>query len=503
MTEAIIVSGVLGSGKTTVVNRLIPGIRGKNLTTGAMVNDIGQLNVDAARIELDKRDITDYTSGCVCCERREDLLRTLGSMDIGRYDVLLIEPTGAANPLEIADTVTEYGLRLSHLVATVPVKHFNAVKTRRSLNAGLEAASVVCTSWMNGDPTKEEQVKFYLEQKGVRAPRIPIDRISYDAISEMPFWSPEVLLGSRVSHDHGHHSHEHYNRSAKPLDPSLTMEETEKLLRELAGEGIERAKGIIPQYKKQFDIVNGDLVISDYRGSGVMPFGVFISQGRIDSPAIRALTGNRSNESLDFAVEGSTHDDYLGVFNYYYGRASSCNTSVGGVVSSNFEGPDEAYTAAKELLLKYGDENPLRLALVPYVDIRLKAMQELAHSSQPDRAYAGVMLGSFMMQMLGEHDGIRFDSLTDPSHLDSIKKAAPDFYSHLADFDETAYEKVGSYDNYGRYFHRMAVQGAPFVEPELRKKAYANMAVVYDTHGKKDIASLWRDLWVNEARASI
>jgi G3E family GTPase len=106
--NTIVVAGVLGSGKTTVINQLVPGVKKEGLKVSAVVNDIGQLNVDSARVSLAENDIIGYASGCICCERKEDLTKALDQIKGRDLDILVIEPTGAANPLDIIDAVMDY-----------------------------------------------------------------------------------------------------------------------------------------------------------------------------------------------------------------------------------------------------------------------------------------------------------------------------------------------------------------------------------------------------------
>jgi hypothetical protein len=166
------------------------------------------------------------------------------------------------------------------------------------------------------------------------------------------------------------------------------------------------------------------------------------------------------------------------------------------VVQSNFEAPDEAYSAAKEITLKFSDDKPLRLALVPYNDIRLKGLEELETSNQSNRAYVGVMLGSFLIQMLSERDGIKWYDLVDPEQLKRIKEfAVPAYFRHLADFDDSDIEPVRNYDAYSNFFVEMATESRSLVSHHALSKAAENMSLVYERNDKSAIASKWRELY--------
>lgn len=104
-----VLSGFLGAGKTTVLNHVLHNKDG--MRVAVIVNDMGEINVDAKLIEkeqtLSKTEerLVEMSNGCICCTLREDLLVEVGRLAReGRFDYLLIEGTGIAEPLPIAQT---------------------------------------------------------------------------------------------------------------------------------------------------------------------------------------------------------------------------------------------------------------------------------------------------------------------------------------------------------------------------------------------------------------
>ena len=123
-----IVSGFLGSGKTTVLNRALSGDHGKKIAV--LVNEIGEIGLDASLIEGGES-FVELDNGCLCCALNEDLVITLA--EIGKRDDLdqvLIETTGIADPLPIGHSVTRTELggryRLDALVSTVDALNVEA-----------------------------------------------------------------------------------------------------------------------------------------------------------------------------------------------------------------------------------------------------------------------------------------------------------------------------------------------------------------------------------------
>jgi G3E family GTPase len=119
-----VLSGFLGAGKTTLLNHVLNNRQG--LRVAVIVNDMSEINVDAQLVRgggaalsrLDER-LVAMSNGCICCTLREDLLIEVARLaQAGRFDYLLIESTGIAEPLPVAETFTfmdEWGVSLGDL----------------------------------------------------------------------------------------------------------------------------------------------------------------------------------------------------------------------------------------------------------------------------------------------------------------------------------------------------------------------------------------------------
>ncbi|ELY97005.1 cobalamin synthesis protein P47K [Natrialba chahannaoensis JCM 10990] len=106
-----VLSGTLGAGKTTTLNHVLRESGDRDLAV--LVNDMGDVNVDAdlvaesSDISADEAELVELSNGCICCELRGDLLDAISGLTREReFDAIVIESTGVAEPLPVAQTLT-------------------------------------------------------------------------------------------------------------------------------------------------------------------------------------------------------------------------------------------------------------------------------------------------------------------------------------------------------------------------------------------------------------
>ena len=109
-TPVLLLTGYLGSGKTTLVNRILNNKRG--IKFAVIVNDIGEVNIDASLIEkggiVGKNDdsLVALQNGCICCTLKMDLIEQLHDITrTHRFDYIVIEASGICEPVPIAQTI--------------------------------------------------------------------------------------------------------------------------------------------------------------------------------------------------------------------------------------------------------------------------------------------------------------------------------------------------------------------------------------------------------------
>jgi G3E family GTPase len=129
---ATVVTGFLGSGKTTLINRILTEQHGKKLAV--IVNEFGAVSIDGQLVVHDEQaQLVEFNNGCLCCTVRGDLIDTLDRLQqrAGTLDGILIETTGLADPAPVASTFfvadeVKANIRLDAFVTVVDAVNLDA-----------------------------------------------------------------------------------------------------------------------------------------------------------------------------------------------------------------------------------------------------------------------------------------------------------------------------------------------------------------------------------------
>jgi G3E family GTPase len=159
-----IIGGFLGAGKTTLLKNLIENAQGRRLAL--LVNDFGQLNIDAALIRASGADSIELSNGCVCCSLGDDLLTQLIKLenefekDLGKFDHVVIEASGVADPWKIAQIGLVAGAyRLDSVIVVIDTQTIDALLmdelTEDSVTRQLARADIVLAN--KADLSSDEQ----------------------------------------------------------------------------------------------------------------------------------------------------------------------------------------------------------------------------------------------------------------------------------------------------------------------------------------------------------
>jgi G3E family GTPase len=125
-----ILTGFLGSGKTTLVNRILAGAH--RMRVGVLVNEFGELGIDARLLASRRSPVVELLSGCICCASEGDLMRGLNTLlgDGAALDAVVIETSGLADPWPIVHALESRrlarDLRLWSVVTLVDAENYDA-----------------------------------------------------------------------------------------------------------------------------------------------------------------------------------------------------------------------------------------------------------------------------------------------------------------------------------------------------------------------------------------
>ncbi len=126
-----VLTGYLGAGKTTLLNRILTENHGRKYAV--VINEFGELGVDNDLVVDTDEEVFEMNNGCICCTVRGDLIRIVGGLmkRRGKFDGIIIETTGLANPAPVAQTFfVDEGVRartrLDAIVTVVDAKNLPA-----------------------------------------------------------------------------------------------------------------------------------------------------------------------------------------------------------------------------------------------------------------------------------------------------------------------------------------------------------------------------------------
>ena len=204
-----VLTGFLGAGKTTLLNHILTEQHGKRIAV--IENEFGEVGIDDAIVLDAEEEIFEMNNGCICCTVRGDLIRILGNLmrRKDRFDQILIETTGLADPAPVAQTFfvddeMSAQLRLDAIVTVVDAKHLvphlDEEKPEGVENEAVEqlafADRVVLNKIDLADNNELDEVETRIRQINPLPPiiRTQHGKVDLDAILEVGAFSLDRVL---------------------------------------------------------------------------------------------------------------------------------------------------------------------------------------------------------------------------------------------------------------------------------------------------------------------
>lgn len=134
-TPILLLTGYLGSGKTTLLNHILSNEEG--LKFAIIVNDIGEVNIDASLIQKggivgqdNSDDLVALQNGCICCTLKSDLMKQVAELiDAKKFDYIIIEASGVCEPEPIAQTICTMEQMLAGAQGEVAIPRLDCIVT--------------------------------------------------------------------------------------------------------------------------------------------------------------------------------------------------------------------------------------------------------------------------------------------------------------------------------------------------------------------------------------
>ena len=250
----VIISGHLGSGKTSLINNFLANAGG--IKVGVIVNDFGRINIDAMLVEQSTDELIALSNGCICCSLSNELDDSFNQLANAQsqLDLILIEASGVSNPTQMIELVfnsqNQY-IKLLDLIYVVDGANFEAMWREKPelVRTHIQTAKLILLN--KTDLISPEQVVLIETQLRETNPQATIIKTTHAE------FAPEILLDlpEITQLKLGQISRKHFNdyiavtfRETRPLDPILTT----YFLNHLPA-GIYRLKGWMYFGKKSVD----------------------------------------------------------------------------------------------------------------------------------------------------------------------------------------------------------------------------------------------------------
>lgn len=301
---SIIITGFLGSGKTTLIKHLLEtSLKGKKVAL--IENEIGEVSVDSVILKTENVEISELTAGCMCCTISGDFQNAVSDILKGvSPDVLLIETTGIANPLSIFMMLANDKRLILEAILTVADAEHLWLHLQENLVAEIQISICDMVVLNKIDFCSEAQLKAsenLVRQMNERAPifkvvqgKIPPELLFISSQKDL-LQSHEAFIAEQkrkydaeihkrlhaIADHHAHHSDHHHDHSSESYH--LDIDQIETFAIEL------------PQTlsQRRFEEFLSELPHACYRAKGIVKFA------EVPTPAIFNFASGRYTFEFD------------------------------------------------------------------------------------------------------------------------------------------------------------------------------------------------------------
>lgn len=253
-----IVGGYLGSGKTTLINHVLNHANGRKYAV--LVNDFGELAIDAQLIESVEGDVINLSGGCVCCSYGNDLTRALMQLEITSIDQVVIEASGVALPDAIAGSLSLLSaFRVSAIVVLADSSSVARQLLDRyiadTIDRQLAAADLILINKTDLTGEKEtSQIKNLLQQRYPSARLLKTSQAEYPLGLFLIDCSSNHLPQDMVTDFQVSHSTDLYNTFTLELTGSFDANDLATKLACIEP-GLLRVKGFVRDRNNQLQLI--------------------------------------------------------------------------------------------------------------------------------------------------------------------------------------------------------------------------------------------------------
>jgi G3E family GTPase len=262
-----IITGFLGSGKTTLLNQILQN--DQNLKVAVLVNEFGELNIDAQLLVSYDDDLVELSNGCICCTINEGLVEAVKKIlaKPEKVDRLIIETTGVADPLPIILTFVGSDFRdftrLDSVITVVDAEtftpeHFDSEAAFKQITFA-DILLLNKTDLVDKKQLRELETYIASIKKSSRIIHTNYAQVPLPLILDVGLTSIDSYVAKKEHHEHhDHHHHHHHHHHHSPhleadgfvsmsfqSDKPFDVYQFQKFLADQLPIEVFRAKGII------------------------------------------------------------------------------------------------------------------------------------------------------------------------------------------------------------------------------------------------------------------